>query len=152
MHKKLTIFIFILFSSNALGLQFYSTNKSHTYNISRFSQQISKQYKSHFKVFSVLVAANNNANKTYKKQLEELNKLNAETLSLVIIQATANKENTHGYHTSTEQAKSILSKKEFIVVIYSPKGKKMLSSTKVISASNIKKTIKEHNKAIKKDV
>ncbi len=91
MHKIITILVILLFSSSAFAFEFYSTNKSHKYNIKQFSKQISKEYKNKFKLFAVLVVAKSSLNNSYKNQFRELQKLDAESLSLAFISATIDK-------------------------------------------------------------
>ena len=152
MHKTITIFTLILFAANAFAFEFYSTNKSHTYNIKQFSEQISKEYKISLKLFTVLVVAKNGQNNSYISQFKELKKLDAESLLLAFVSATTDKEYTHGYHASTSVSKSLLSNNELIVVVYSPEGNEIFKSKTVVTSAKIIEVLNKHNKTLVRDL
>ena len=87
--KYLLIISVLLMVSIANALEFYSTNKTATYTIETVSDQLTKEYKSPYRVFPVLVAASSTANPSYKNQFSQFATLDAESLALIYIIAPA---------------------------------------------------------------
>ncbi len=126
--------------------EFFSTDKLHTYTINDASRQLSSEYG--FKVYSTsIVVASSKKSEKYQKQLNYLDSINAEQMSLIYITALADKPDTHGYHTSIEISKQILGEDNFKVKIFSPIGELLLESKNILSDKEIKKLLNEYNNA-----
>jgi hypothetical protein len=147
--KYLLIIPILLIASIANAFEFFSTNRAATYTLETVSDQLSKEYKTPYRVYSALVAANSTVNTSYKNQFSQLAALDAESLSLIYISATANEEVISGYHTTTPVAQSILNGSTFQVAVYSPEGTLIVQSGSVLLANQIAVLVTEHSQALK---
>lgn len=145
---KAKLFLLAIFFSNTVSaFDFYSTQKSRSYEITNFSEKISKEYKNPYQLFAVVFAFSNNLSSAYVKQKSELDLLSVEALSTILITASAEKEYLHGYHTTINQAQNFLNNGELYVAIYAPNGSLIFQSTSLVPAKDIELKIIEYNKS-----
>lgn len=135
----------LLVASIANSLDFYSADKATRYTTESVSDQLSEEYQTTYRVYQVLVAATSTTEPGYQRQFVQLAKLDAESLSLIYISATASEEVTSGYHTTMSVAQSILNGTAFQISIYSPAGKLLVQSDSVLSTSQISALIRKHS-------
>lgn len=143
--KAILLLLTIFISSTVSAFDFYSTNKSHSYKIDKFSEQVSKEYKNLYQMFAVVFAFSDNSSPTYSKQKSELAQLNMEALSTALITASTQKEYLHGYHTTTSQALKLLNGSELYVAIYAPNGSLIFQSNSLVPSKDIELKITEYN-------
>jgi len=144
---KFILLLTIFISSTVNAFDFYSTDKTHSYDIDKFSEQISKEYEYSYQLFSVVFAFSNNSSSIYKEQNSELAQLDMEALSTALITASAQKEYLYGYHTSISQAQKFLNGSELYVAIYAPNGSLIFQSNSLVAAKDIESMITEYNKS-----
>lgn len=145
--KVILLLLTIFVSSTVSAFDFYSTNKSHSYEIENFSEQVSKEHKHSYQIFAVIFAFSENSSSIYSKQKSELAQLNMENLSTALIIASTQKEYLHGYHTTTSQAQKFLNNRELYVAIYAPNGSLIFQSNSLVAAKEIELKITEYNKS-----
>ena len=144
---KVILLLTIFISNTVSAFDFYSTNKSHSYELDKFSAQISKEHNHSYQMFPVVFAFSNNSSPIYNKQKSELAQLNMEGLSIALITASSQKEFLYGYHTTISQAQKFLNGSEFYVAIYAPNGSLIFQSNSLMTAKDIELKITKYNKS-----
>lgn len=136
------LFIFsLLLSSTTLAYEFHSGSK--TYSTAKTSDQISAEYGFKFDTKPIVIAASHIKNQHYSKQWEILDLLDAESLQLIYITAISGSLQKSGYFIGKETAKTILNGSNFRILMFSYEGNEILNSSDVVSATEIKRLLKD---------
>ena len=108
------------------------------YEITEISSQLSEQYGVDFRVSSIVIASNNKESNKFRKQWSIVESIDAEQYQLIYVNAVSEgRLNSHGYYTTEKVAEELLSGNNFLVLLYSPEGRVLVSSNEVLSREAI---------------